>query len=170
MRRLVVLQGVVGEVLAALGEHHAVDLHVRARADQGHVLVDLRQAAAQRADGPLERGVAADQCPLMGKMPNAGPPVLQVDVAQAGPGADVDFDRPAMQAAGDSPSGLAGLGQDGRLGALVQHDQRVAEIDAAGRKGRRTCTAVRSRRPWAHTSSVPPDQQAACSAANLSAR
>ena len=107
MRRLVVLQRVVGEVLLALGEHHAVDLHVGAGPDQGHVLVHLGQPAAQRADGPLQRGVLPDQRPLVGEVPDAGAPVLQVDVAEPGPRADVDFDRPAVQARRPSASALA---------------------------------------------------------------
>ena len=42
-------------------------------ADQGHVLVDLGQPAAQGADGPLQRGVAVDQRLLMGEVPDAVP-------------------------------------------------------------------------------------------------
>ena len=94
VRRLVVLQRVVGEVLLAFGEHHAVDLRVGARADQGHVLVDLGQAAAQGADGPLQRGVVADQGLLVGEVPDAGAPVLQVDVAEPRPRPDVGFRSP----------------------------------------------------------------------------
>ncbi len=54
MRRLVMLQRVIREMLLAFGEHHAVDLHVGVFADQRHVLIDFGQAAAQGADGPLQ--------------------------------------------------------------------------------------------------------------------
>ena len=55
------LQRVIRKVLLAFGEHHAVDLRVGACADQRHVLIDLRQPAAQGADRPLQRRVAIDQ-------------------------------------------------------------------------------------------------------------
>ena len=99
------------------------------------MLVDLGQAAAQGADGPLQRGVGADQGLVVGEVPHARAPVLQVDVAQAGAAAQQDFDRPAMEAAGLG-RGAGRLGQHGRLGAVFQHDERVAQVDAVGRHGR----------------------------------
>ena len=69
-------------------------------------------------------------------MPDAAAPVLEVDVAELRPRADVDFDGPAMQAGGRGV-GAGRLGQHGRLGALFQHDQCMSEIDPARRKGRK---------------------------------
>ena len=46
------------------------------------MLIDFGQPAAQGADRPLQRGVATDQGVLMGEVPDAGAPVLQIDVAQ----------------------------------------------------------------------------------------
>ena len=54
MRRLMMLQRVIGEMLLALGEHDAVDLHIGAWSDHGDVLVYFRQPATERADGPLQ--------------------------------------------------------------------------------------------------------------------
>ena len=157
MRGLVVLQRVIGEVLPALGEHHAVDLHVGAGADQGHVLVHLGQPAAQGADGPLQRGVVVDQRPLMGEVPDAGAPVLQVDVSQLRPRADVDFDGPAVQARRPSASRLAGFGQHGRLGALVRARSASGRNRRRRAKGPKACAAaVRSPRPWARRAAFRP--------------
>ena len=61
---------------------HAVDLTARRPRRPGHVLIDLGQPAAQGADGPLQRGIAVDQGLLVGEVPDAVAPVLQVDVAQ----------------------------------------------------------------------------------------
>ena len=53
------LQRVVGQVLLALGEQHAVHLTAAAFAQQADVLVHLGQPAAQRRNGPLQRRVSA---------------------------------------------------------------------------------------------------------------
>ena len=110
LRHLVVLERVVGKVLRAVGEHHAIDLGVRPFADQGDVLVDLGQPAAQCADGPLQRGVAADERLVMGEVPDARAPILQVHVAQPCAGADEDFHRAAVQP-GRRRIDAGGLGQ-----------------------------------------------------------
>ena len=101
------LQGVIGEVLAAVGEHDAVDLGLGPGADQRHVLIDLGQAASQGADGPLQRGVAAEQGLLMGEMPHAHAPVLQIDVLQPGFRPQQQFDGPAVQPGSADASTLA---------------------------------------------------------------
>ena len=49
MRRLVVLQGVVGHVLPAFGEHHTVDLRLGAATDERHMLIHLGQPRSERA-------------------------------------------------------------------------------------------------------------------------
>jgi hypothetical protein len=144
-----VLQRVVGEMLFAFGEHDAVDLRLGARANQHHVLVHLGQSAAQRADGPLQRRTAADQRLLMGEVPHARAPVLQVDVAQPGAGPQANLDGPAVQ------SGRRGV-QAGRLrqhrglGPLVEHDQGMAEIDPAGRKRREHVQRAVDHDPFRH--------------------
>ena len=79
------LQRVVRQMLPAFGEHHAVDLRSAPRADQRHVLIDLGQPCAERADGPLQAAVALDEAFLMGKMPDAVSPVLQIHVTQQRP-------------------------------------------------------------------------------------
>ena len=120
VRRFVMLQRVVRQVLLALGEHHAVDLGIGAASDQGHVLIDLRQPAAQGGDRPLQRGVAIDQRLLMGKVPDAGGPVLQVDVAQPCARARATV-RPRRSASPARSFDQAGrLGQQRRLGPFLQ--------------------------------------------------
>ena len=69
-----VLQRVIGDVLLAFGEQHAVDLAFGPAADELDVLVDLRQPAADGGDRPLQRGVAADDRLLMGEVPDADAP------------------------------------------------------------------------------------------------
>ena len=75
----VVLPGEVGQVLAAGGEHDAVDLGLGPLPGEGDLLVDLGQPRAQAADGPLERGVAADDRALPAEVPGRLVPVLDVD-------------------------------------------------------------------------------------------
>ena len=118
---MVALQRVVGKMLSAFGEHYAVDLYVCAGPDKRHVLVDLGQAAAQGADGPLQGRILVDQRPLMGKVPDARAPVLEVDVAEFRPRADVDFDGPAVQTGG------RGI-QAGRLGQPGRFRRRFSQI------------------------------------------
>ena len=88
VRGLMMLQRVIREGLFALGEHHAVDLRVGPFAGQRHVLVDLGQPATQRRDRPLQAAVALNDSALMGEVPDAGRPVLQIDVTQPGAGLD----------------------------------------------------------------------------------
>ncbi len=97
MRRLMVLQRVIREMLLAFGEHHAVDLHVSIFAGEQHVLIHFRQAAAKCADGPLQLAGSFDACFLVGEVPDAGAPVLQVHVTELGACADDQFDRTAVQ-------------------------------------------------------------------------
>ena len=77
-----------------------------------------------------------DQRPLVGEVPDAGAPVLKVDVSQLCPGADVQLDRAAMQAGGRGVQ-AGRLGQHGRFGALFEHDQRVSQVDPVGRERRK---------------------------------
>ena len=74
MRRLVMLQRVVRQVLLPLGEHDAVDLGQGVLASEGDVLVDFRQPAAEGADGPLQPRIAIDERLLMGEVPDAASP------------------------------------------------------------------------------------------------
>ncbi len=87
------LQRVIRKMLLALGEHDAIDLGVRIFARECHVLIDFRQPTTECADGPLQLPSRFDEGLLMGKMPDAGAPVLQVDVPQFGTWTDDEFNR-----------------------------------------------------------------------------
>ena len=97
----VILPGEVGQVLAAGREHDAVDLGIGPRPGQHDLLVDLGQPRAQAADGPLQRGIAADHGPLPAEVPGGVVPVLDVDQPEPcapapgrPPGARVERRRP----------------------------------------------------------------------------
>ena len=90
------LERVVGEVLLAFGENDAVDLAVGIFAGQRDMLIDFGEAAAKGPDGPLELTGGFDDGFLMGEMPDAGAPVLQVHVAELGAGADDELDGAAV--------------------------------------------------------------------------
>ena len=135
VRHLVVLVRVVGEVLRAVGEHHAIDLGMRPFADQGHMLIDLGQPAAQGADRPLQRGVAADQRFLMGEVPDAGAPILQIHVPQSAPGPTRISTAPQCKPAAVG-SMLAVSASTRGLGAFLQYDQGMAKIALPGRQRR----------------------------------
>ena len=75
-----VLQRVIGKMLLAFGEHDAVDLGLGVLAGQRDVLIDFGQPAAERTDGPLQPSGTFDQRLLMGKVPHAGAPVLQIHI------------------------------------------------------------------------------------------
>ncbi len=130
----VVLAGEVGQVLLAGGEHHAVDLGVGPLPGQGDLLVDLRQPGAEAADGPLDRGIGADQGPLAAEVPGRGVPVLEVDEPELRPPADEQLDRPGVQGRGVAPADAGGLADEGGLGPLLEHDQRVVEVDPPRRR------------------------------------
>src|SRR5438105_2143697 len=93
------LERVIRDVLLALGEEHAIDLTLGPAADELDVLIDLRQAAADRGDGPLDRGIAADDRFLMSEVPDAMTPVLQGNEAQPGLWAENHLRRAAVEAA-----------------------------------------------------------------------
>ncbi len=126
-----VLQRVIRKVLLPLGEHHAVDLGFGAVADQGHVLIDLGQSAAQGGDGPLQPAVAVNDAVLMGKVPDVRRPVLQIDIPQPRAGADEQFDGAAVQAWRRMVEAQR-LGQQRGFGSFLEHDQRVPQIGCAG--------------------------------------
>ena len=95
-----VLQRVVGEVLASFGEHHAVDLGGTARPGQGDVLIDLGQPAAEGTDGPLQPRIAFEDRLLVGEVPDATTPILEIDVAEScAPGPRISSTVAAMQPA-----------------------------------------------------------------------
>ena len=79
---LVVLHRVVGKVLAAFGEHHAVDLGFGPPARECHVLVHLGQPGPQGADGPLNPALLLYHGPMVGKVPYPLGPVLQAHQAE----------------------------------------------------------------------------------------
>ena len=61
------LQRVIRKMLFAFGEHDAVDLRVGVLAGQRDVLIHFRQAAAQRADGPLQLAAGFDDALFDGR-------------------------------------------------------------------------------------------------------
>ena len=93
----VVLPGEVGQMLAAGGEHDAVDLGLGPLPGQRDLLVDLGQTRAQAADGPLQRGVAADDGPLAAEVPGGVVPVLDVDQPELRSLRQEDLERPDVQ-------------------------------------------------------------------------
>ena len=128
----VVLPGEVGQVLPAGGEHDAVDLGVGPRPGQDDLLVDLGEPRAQAADGPLQRGVAADDGPLAAEVPGGVVPVLDVDQPEPRALRRGRPRRPRRGAPGASPPPAPGRLADQRgLGPVLEHDERVAQVDAA---------------------------------------
>ena len=123
-------------MLFCFGEHHAVHLGAGARTNQRNVLVYLRQAAAKRADRPLQRCVLIDHRFVVGEMPNPFAPVLEIHVAELRAGADKYFNRSAMQA-GCVVVRPGRFRKHRRLGPFVQHEQNVAEVDSARRENRK---------------------------------
>ena len=130
VRRAVILQGVIGQVLPTLGEHHAVDLAVRPRADQIDRLVDLRQPGTHRGDRPLKRRVAIDGRLLVGEVIRPVAPFLDVDVTQVRSRTLDDFDAAQVQSAGVGREAVAFV-QHRRLGAVLNNDQRVRRVGPA---------------------------------------
>ena len=128
MRRLVVLPGEVGEVLPPRGEHDAVDLGSRPFPGQRDLLVDLRQPRPEAADRPLQRGVGTDQGPFPAEVPGGVVPVLDVDEPQFRPAPDEDFHGPDVQARRIAALAPGGLADEGRLGPLFEHDERVVHV------------------------------------------
>ena len=103
-----VLEGVVDEVLAALGEHHAVHLGRRVATRERDILGNLREPASERAKGPLEPAARVHNRLLAGEVPDARVPVLQVHHPQEGTLTDDDLGAPAMEAADGSGRTAAG--------------------------------------------------------------
>ena len=101
--RHVVLPGEVGEMLAAGGEHDAVDLGLGPLPGEGDLLVDLGEPRPEPADGPLQRGVAADDGPLAAEVPGRVVPVLDVDEPEPGSLRQEDLERADVQRRGVSP-------------------------------------------------------------------
>ena len=134
------------------------------------LLVDLGDPRAEAADGPLDRGVGADQGPLAAEVPGGGVPVLEVDEPEVGPVPDEQLDRPGVQRRRVGAADAGGLADEGRLGPLLQDDQGVVEVDPAPagqptRLNRGTSTLT----PLGTYSKVPPVQNAAWRLENESA-
>ena len=134
-RRPMMLQGVVSEMLLALGEHHPVDLATRPLPDQLDVLIDFRQTAADGTVRPLQGRIAIDDRPLLGKVPDAVPPVLQVHIPQMRARGQQQLDAAAMQTARFLVQAFGLLQQRG-LRPLFQHHQRVPQVHASGLEDR----------------------------------
>ena len=92
-----------------------IDLHER-----------LDQLAAHLAGHPVELAVFGDARPLVAELEHVVAPVLQVDVAQVGAGADDQFDH-ADEAGVRVERGRQRLVQVVDLRAFFQHDQGMAE-------------------------------------------
>ena len=76
------------------------------------------------------RGVAAEQGLLMGEMPDARAPVLQIDVLQPRFRPQQQFDGPAVQPGGGQIH-AGGLGQQRGLRASSSTTRRASQVDAA---------------------------------------
>ena len=104
----------------------------------------------------------------MGEVPDAVSPVLQIHVAQLAPGPTSNSMPPQCSA-----GSLSACRWPFRTAAWPRRRLRASPACGPnrrrGRSGPRACaTADRPRRRAAHTAPCLPDQQAACSAANLS--
>ena len=92
-------------------------------------MIDLGKPGAQAPDGPLNRGVAADQSPFSAEVPGRRIPVLNVDQSESRALPLNNLQRADMKS-GSLASAVGGrLAHQGGLCALLEHDQRVAEID-----------------------------------------
>ena len=98
MGRFVMLQGVVNQVLAILGEHDSIDLASGTRLDKLDALVDLRKFCSHRRDGPLQLRVATHRSSLVCKVPATFPPILKVDIPQVAIAMLDQFHPAAVQA------------------------------------------------------------------------
>ena len=124
------LQREVGQVLAAGGEHDSVDLRHICRGRRGRHADSLLPAGCRCPDCPLQTGVAIDEPLLMGKVPDAGSPVLQINIAQLGFRANEQLDAAAVQTV--SRRAAAGrFREQSRLGTFLKYDEDVPQIDAA---------------------------------------
>ena len=126
-----VLQRVIRKVLLPFCKHHPIDLGGRPSADQGYMLIDFGQPAAESANRPLQAGIAIDQRLLMSEMPDSAAPVLQVHVAQSGARSNEQFNRSAVQPRTISPCRLR---QERGLGSFLEDHQRVIQIDRSARQ------------------------------------
>ena len=103
-------------------------------AGQRDLLIDLGQPRSQTADGPLDRGIGGDESPLAAEMPGGVVPVLDVDELELGTLTDEQLDGSRMQGRGVAATRLArGLADQGRLGPLLEHHERMVEVDPPAR-------------------------------------
>ncbi len=122
-----VLTGEVRQMLAAGGEHDPVDLGLGPLPRERHLLIDLGQARSETADGPLQRGIAADDRSLAAEVPGRLVPVLDVDQSQLRALRQEDFESADVQPGGFASPLPARLAHQSRLGPFFEHDQRVAQ-------------------------------------------
>ena len=95
-------------------------------------LVDLGQPRPETADGPLQRGIAADDGALAAEVPGGIVPVLDIDQPEVRSLRQEDFERADVQALGSSTGPQpARLAHQRGLGPFFEHDQRVAHVNAA---------------------------------------
>jgi hypothetical protein len=97
--RFVVLQGVVDQMLAVLGEHYTVDLTSCTWLNELDALIDLREPCTHRSDGPLQLGIPTYRSSLVGKVPATLAPVLQVHIPKMAVAMLDQFDTSAVQSA-----------------------------------------------------------------------
>ena len=169
VRRLMVLQRVIRKMLLAFGEHHAVDLRVGAVADQRHVLIDFGQPAAQRADGPLQLAVALRPAPFDGRSATRRCPSFADSRSAA-------WRRGRRSVRSRRSASRRRVGRAGWrfrpaawLRPLLRESTSVwPKSTPPGDIAESMCSGSSITTPLGTYSSVPPDQQAACSAANLS--
>ena len=165
---LVMLQRVVRQVLLAFGEHHAVDLGVGAAADQRHVLIHLGQPAAQGGDRPLQRGVARRPAPSDGRSATRRCPSSAGSRTAASRRAPTAA-RPRRSAGPAAPSPRLAVSASSVASAPSSRITSAWPRSLRRRdRAESMCSGSSIATPRGTYSSVPPDQAAACRAANLS--
>ena len=135
-------------------------------ADQRDVLIHLRQPAAHGADGPLQRGVAADERLLMGEVPDPVPQFCRLTYRRRACGAN----RSSMPPQCKPPPLSSGLAVSASSVASAP-SSRITSVCPDRMPSSRTesmCSGSSMTTPRGTYRKWPPDQTAACNAAKLS--
>ena len=129
-RRDVLLEGVVVEVLDAVGEVRAGDARGRARAGEVVLDPDLPLLRAEAAGDPVELGVALDPRVVAAEVPRLAADVLHRDVLDLGAVLDEDLDG-GVEVAGELGRHRGVLLDHGDAAARLGDDQQPPEERAA---------------------------------------
>ena len=89
----------------------------------------LATSRAQAADGPLQRGVAADQGPLAAEVPGRVVPVLDVDQPEPCALRQEDLDGADVERRSFAITPPGRLADQRGFGPVLEHDERVAQVD-----------------------------------------